>query len=105
MKYNFKALPNFQLQDELKKVRLNQQDQPSRSNSRIEHAQKQVQRMRGMKLYDIPQAIRIHVFANGESSQRTEVVYAQTLTEVREVGFCRLYYDHTGIFDRNTSLC
>ena len=56
--------------------------------------------MRGMKLYDIPQAIRIHVFANGESSQRTEVVYAQTLTEVREVGFRHLYYDHTGIFDR-----
>ena len=47
-----------------------------------ERSSKQICKMKSMKLYQLPQAIKLNVFPNGESPDRSVVIYARNMNEV-----------------------
>jgi len=76
------------LKNQLTEVKLHQETRASemklkrRTSLSDKNDMKQRERMKNKRIYQLPQAVKVFVFANGESSDKNEVVFAGNMTEL-----------------------
>lgn len=74
------SITKFKVQ--LKEVKSQQESRAKELKVRKSSTSKLLDKMKTMKLYQLPQALKLHVFPNGENPERSEVIFARHFQEL-----------------------
>uniref|UniRef100_A0A7M5XNG7 Doublecortin domain-containing protein n=1 Tax=Clytia hemisphaerica TaxID=252671 RepID=A0A7M5XNG7_9CNID len=78
------------LKNQLDEVKSHQLNRAKSLNMKKEPSMKLTKKMEKMKLYQMPRALKIKIFPNGESSEKFQTVFAQNFHQLLENGASKL---------------